>query len=105
MKKQRRREGVLFKSRLVGVHWTPSEFIQEALRIGHPTDLESNVARDFIEAVDFCARSSDLQLCLFRTEEIRKWVQLACDSGLEELLWKENLSTRRKKSCPTSASV
>ena len=60
----------------VGLHFTPEEFVAEAVRIGHPTRVHSLFPEDIEMTVDHYLSRNKGTLALERTEEIKRWISL-----------------------------
>lgn len=80
----------------VGIHFPPDEFVQQALKIGHPSRLHSFFPTEMEEVVNFYLKSPPHKLALDRTEEIKRWVHLARSSTEAEEALKSTMSERRR---------
>ena len=78
----------------VGVHFSPEEFVAEAVRLGHPTDHISLFPKEVKQNVEHIKKKSIHQLAIERTEEIRRWVNLAAENADKESDLKATLSPR-----------
>ena len=78
----------------VGVHFSPEEFVAEAVRLGHPTDRISLFPKEVKQNVEYIKKKSIHQLAIERTEEIRRWVNLAAGNADKESELKATLSPR-----------
>ena len=68
----------------VGVHFSPEEFVAEAVRLGHPTDHSSLFPKEVKQNVEYIRTKSIHQLAFERTEEIKRWVTLATGNAGKE---------------------
>ena len=80
---------------LVGLHFSPDEFMQRALESRHPTFLDNLLPEELTQAVEYCANNSDVFVALGRTEEIKRWIQLAVNLKDQEFEAKKEMSSRR----------
>ena len=78
----------------VGVHFSPEEFVTEAVRLGHPTDHGSLFPKEVKQNVEYIKNKSIHQLAIERTEEIKRWVRLAAENADKENKLKATLSPR-----------
>ena len=78
----------------IGIHFSPEEFIQEALSLGHPTEQQSLFPKEVRENVAHLSARTVHQVAIERTEQIRKWTAFAIDIDKEERAAKSNLSHR-----------
>ena len=79
----------------VAIHWSPAEFVEEALRIGNPSQAANFLPSELARAVEWTSTSSDHCVAQWRTAELRKWVLLAEELKPLELELKESLGERR----------
>ena len=82
------------KQPYIGIHFSPEEFIQEALSLGHPTEQQSLFPKKVRENVAHLSARTIHQVAIERTEQIRKWTAFAIDIDKEERAAKSNLSNR-----------
>ena len=80
----------------IGLHFTPEEFVVEAVRIGHPTRIHSLFPEDIEMTVDHYLSRDKGTLAIERTEEIKRWISLKRDLDNEEKVLKNDMSLRRK---------
>ena len=78
----------------VGVHFSPEEFLQEAVRLCHPTEQHCLFPKQVRSNVTHLSRRSVHQVALDRTEEVRRWVSLAKELSAEEQNLKSSISPR-----------
>ena len=78
----------------VGVHFSPEEFVAEAVRLGHPTDHSSLFSKEVKQNAEYTRTKSIHQLAIERTEEIKRWVILATENSAKETDLKAALSPR-----------
>ena len=78
----------------IGIHFSPEEFIQEALSLRHPTEQQSLFPKEVRENVAHLSARTVHQVAIERTEQIRKWTAFAIDIDKEERAAKSNLSHR-----------
>ena len=70
----------------IGIHFSPEEFVQEALSLRHPTEVRDNVT--------YLSTRTVHQIAIERTEQIRKWTAFAINTDEEEKASKSTLSHR-----------
>ena len=78
----------------VGVHFSPKEFLREALRLQRPTEQKPLFPKEVKANVDYLSSRSVHQIAIERTEQVRKWTILAKDLADEERKLKASLSPR-----------
>ena len=78
----------------IGIHFSPEEFIQEALSLRHPTEQQSLFPKEVRENVAHLSARTVHEVAIERTEQIRKWTAFAIDIDKEERAAKSNLSHR-----------
>ena len=74
-----------------GVPWTPSEFMQEAARRGHPSDSISSVPEELKRAIWELAASDPVCVAERRAAFFRKWMSIAAEVHEEEKQLKETM--------------
>ena len=80
----------------VGIHFSPDEFVQQALKIGHPSRLHSFFPIEMEEVVNHYLKSPAHKLALDRTEEIKRWLHLSRSTVDAEKALKATMSERRR---------
>ena len=78
----------------VGVHFSPEEFVAEALSLRHPTEQQSLFPREVKENVAYLSKSTIHEVAMKRTERIREWTSYAIDHDNREKSAKAVLSHR-----------
>ena len=78
----------------IGIHFSPEEFVQEALKLRHPTEQQSLFPKEVRENVTHLSTCTVHQIATERTEQIRKWTAFAIDTDKEEKASKLTLSHR-----------
>ena len=78
----------------IGIHFSPEEFMHEALSLRHPTEQQSLFPTEVRENVAHLSARTVHQVAIERTEQIRKWTAYAIDTDKEERADKSNLSHR-----------
>ena len=78
----------------VRMHFSPEEFVAEAVRLGHPTDHSSLFPKEVKHNVEYIKTKPIHQLAIERTEEIKGWVTLATENSAKETELKASLSPR-----------
>ena len=58
----------------VGVHFSPEEFLKEAIRLCHPTEQNCLFPKEVRTNVSHLSNRSVHQVALDRTEEVKRWV-------------------------------
>ena len=79
------------------MHYSPEEFVQKALEIGHPTRMHSFFPDEMEEVVSHYMSSSTASIAQARTEEIKRWLHLKQSLSNEELSLKASMSERRRE--------
>ena len=67
----------------IGIHFSPEEFIQEALSLRHPTEQQSLFPKEVRENVARLSARTVHQVAIECTEQIRKWTAFAIDIDKE----------------------
>lgn len=80
----------------VGIHFPPDEFVQQALKIGHPSRLHLFFPCEMEEVVKHYLRSPPHKLALERTEEIKRWIDISKSTAEAEKALKSSMSERRR---------
>ena len=78
----------------VGIHFSPEEFVQEALSLRHPTEQQSLLPKEVRDNVTYLSTRTVHQMAIERTEQIRKWTVFAINTDKEEKASKSTLSHR-----------
>ena len=78
----------------VGVHFSQEEFLQEALRLQHPTEQQALFPREVRTNVSYLTSQTVHQVARERTEQVRRWTTLATELLDEERKMKASLSPR-----------
>ena len=72
---------------VIGVPWTPEEFINQAKGVEHPRQIMSGLPEESKETIAKLVGMSSLEVGQRRTEELRKWMSRASDlQGVEDSL-------------------
>ena len=79
----------------IGVHRSPESFVNEAIKIGHPTRMHSFFPDEITKVVDLFLRNKQ-NVAMSRTEEIKRWIQMAQDLASQERELKEGMSERKR---------
>ena len=79
----------------VGIHWSPEEFISEALKIGHPEQVTNLLPPELQCALDKNETTSLHAIGMERTSELRRWISLANRHAGDEAQLKTTLGERR----------
>ena len=74
-----------------GLPWSPSTFIQQACKVGHPLSRGSGLPDDLQKAIDKHMEWTDLQMSNYRIAWCRKWIKRAKEL---EAAAKADLATR-----------
>ena len=82
---------------LVGMQWQPEEFIQEAVRRGHPKRLFSGVPPVLERVIKENASTAEADVAKWRTEQLRRWTLRAQELQDEEAALKDSLAPHLKK--------
>ena len=78
----------------VGVHFSPEEFLKEAIRLCHATEQNCLFPKEVRTNVSHLSNSSVHQVALDRTEEVKRWVSLAKELSTKEQDLKASISPR-----------
>ena len=68
----------------VGMHFSPEEFMNEAIRLCHPTEHSSLFPKEVRANVAHLSSKTIHQVAKERTEEVRRWVALSTDLAAKE---------------------
>ena len=68
----------------VGIHFSPEEFVQEALSLRHPTEQQSLFPKEVTDNVTYLSTRTVHQMAIERTEQIRKWTVFAINTDKAE---------------------
>ena len=79
-------------------HFSPEEFLREALPLQHPTQQQSLFPKEVKTNVEYLSTSSVHQIAMERKEQVRRWTILATDLADEERKLKASL---RPRDCET----
>eukprot|EP00438_Fugacium_kawagutii_P023335 Skav221486 [mRNA] locus=scaffold1514:194152:200600:- [translate_table: standard] len=79
----------------VGIHRSPKEFIQEALIVGHPTEVQAVFPSCIRKVVDETLSQSHESIARKRTAELRRWATLIVDLKGREGELRSSMSQRR----------
>ncbi|CAE7346353.1 unnamed protein product [Symbiodinium sp. KB8] len=82
---------------LVGVQWQPEEFIQEAVRRGHPKRMFSGVPPVLERVIKENASTTGADTAKWRTEQLRRWTLRAEELRNEEAALKDSEAPHLKK--------
>ena len=78
----------------VGVHFSPEEFLSEAIRLCHPTEHNCLFPKEVRANVAHLSDKSVHQIALERTEEVKRWVALSKELSTKERDLKSSISPR-----------
>ena len=81
---------------VVGVAWDVASFMAEAAKRGHPKHVLHGLPECLCEAIKTANRTSEHDLCLQRTAELRKWFTRARELREEEESLRESLADHLK---------
>ena len=84
------------KEAVVGVAWDVASFMAEAAKRGHPKHVLHGLPECLCEAIKTANRTSERDLCLQRTAELRKWFARARELREEEESLRESLADHLK---------
>ena len=86
---------LLPKTKSIGIHFSPEEFVQEALSLRHPTEQQSLFPKEVRDNVTYLSTRTVHQIAIERTEQIRKWTAFAAiNTDKEEKVSKSTPSHR-----------
>ena len=78
----------------MGVHFSPEEFLSEAIRLCHPTEHNCLFPKKVRTNVAHLSDKSVHQIALERTEEVKRWVALSKELSTKEQDLKASISPR-----------
>ena len=78
----------------VGIHFSPEEFLNEAVRLCHPTEHNSLFPEEVRANVAHLSNNTVHQIALERTEEVKGWVTLSKELSAKERDLKSSISPR-----------
>ena len=78
----------------VGAHFSPEEFVKEAIRLCHPTEQTCLFPKEVRSNVSHLENRSVHQIALDRTEEVKRWVSLSKELAAKERDLKASISPR-----------
>ena len=78
----------------IGIHFSPEEFVHEALSLRHPTQQQSLFPKEVKENATHLSACTVHQIAIERTEQIRRRPAFAIDTDKEEKASKPALSHR-----------
>ena len=81
---------------VIGVYRTPEQFVADAVKVGHPTQLSSLLPAEIREAVRKIHRVGEANVAKERTATLRRWVGMAADLEAAEEEFKRGLPKFRK---------
>ena len=79
----------------VGIHWSPEEFISEALKIGHPEQVTNLLPPELRALLDKNETTSLHAIGMERRGELRRWISLVNRHAGDEAQLKTTLGERR----------
>ena len=80
----------------IGIHRSPEAFVEAAVKVGHPTELQTIFPKSIRQAVDASISVSQMDLAKQRTAELRRWALLAEECKPLEKSLKDGMTARRK---------
>ena len=81
---------------VIGVYRTPEQFVADAVKVGHPTQLSSLLPAEIRGAVRKIHRVGEANVAKERTATLRRWVGMAADLEAAEEEFKRDLPKYRK---------
>ena len=78
----------------VGLHFSPEEFLNEAVRLCDPTEHNSLFPKEVRANVAHLSNNTVHQIALERTEEVKRWVALSNELSAKERDLKSSISPR-----------
>ena len=80
----------------IGIHRAPHEFVQEALLVGHPSEVAAMFPKCIRTVIDAAMGKSQEAVAQDRTAELRRWACLAEELRQKEAEFKSSMSERRR---------
>ena len=80
----------------IGIHRSPQEFVEEALKVGHPSLVQSIFPLEMLNVVKHCVSVTPETLAKERAAELRRWTSLVSDLADAEKQLLASLSERRR---------
>ena len=77
-----------------GIHFSPEEFLNEAVRLCHPTEHNSLFPKEVRANVAHLSNDTVQRIALERTEEVKRWVALSKELSAKERDLKSSISPR-----------
>ncbi|CAE7428234.1 car [Symbiodinium sp. CCMP2592] len=81
---------------VIGVYRTPSQFVEQAIKVGHPTQLSALMPSEISCAVRRIHKEGEANVAKERTATLRRWVSRAADLEPAERALKADLPQFRK---------
>ena len=78
-----------------GIRWSPEDFIEQAIEIGHPSNIFSGLTEEVKNAVDVVATWHPAQVILLRKKWLHRWLQEAPKLERKDADIKANASQER----------
>ena len=92
------REGSPLRFRIVvGIPWSPHEFLDKAAAAGHPRHLVEGLPKSLRQTIDFLASTSPHEIGAKRTEAMRFWVLRAKELEPAEARYRAGMATHCQK--------
>ena len=82
---------------VVGVYRTPEQFVQEAVKLGHPTELASLVPPELKVAIEHNLAEGEAEVAKERTAILREWIAWSSELAVAEESLKEDMPPFRKQ--------
>ena len=78
----------------VGVHFSPEEFLNDAVRLCHPKEHNSLFPKEVRATIAHLSSKTVYQIALECTEEVKRWIALSKELSTKEQDLKSSLSPR-----------
>ena len=76
---------------LVGIPWSETEFVEQAIKAKHPLSLESAVPQQLLDATQYTVTHDDADVARMRAEFFMKWTKRAVQLDCEERMLKQSM--------------
>ena len=79
------------------LRWSPKEFVNQAVRVGHPFATFSGLPSEVKSACDYVAECNHADLVNFRCSKLGEWLRWSKQLQKDETALKESMPEERRK--------